>query len=104
MRMNRIEIIPFSAKAIVLAGMLLSPAVPCLLAQDANTAQQSVPTDVDIQSNVAYALTHDAQVGNQSVSASTSQGIVTLSGTVQTEAQRQQAETIAATVSGVRAV
>ena len=104
MRMNRIEIIPFSAKAIVLAGMLLSPAVPCLLAQDANTAQQSAPTDADIQSNVAYALTHDAQVGNQSVSASTSQGIVTLSGTVQTEAQRQQAETIAATVSGVRAV
>lgn len=105
MRMYRTNTIKLRAGMVVLSSCLWLPATSYLVAQDANTtAQPAAPTDADIQSNVSYAITHDAQVGDQSVSASTNQGIVTLSGTVQTEAQRQQAETIAATVSGVRAV
>jgi hypothetical protein len=88
----------------LLAGCLWFSPAPATLAQQADTAQPASQTDGDIQSNVAYALTHDATLQGQQITATTAQGQVTLSGTVQTNAQRQQAETLAANVSGVSGI
>ncbi|MBV8115160.1 MAG: BON domain-containing protein [Silvibacterium sp.] len=68
-----------------------------------NSAQQA-RTDADIQSDVGYALTHDPTLQGQKITCATADGIVNLAGTVQTNTQRQKAETIAATVSGVSGV
>jgi len=88
----------------LLAGCLWFSAAPAALAQAAAAAQQGTQSDGDIQSNVAYALTHDSTLQGQQITATTAQGQVTLSGTVQTNAQRQQAETIAANVPGVSGI
>jgi len=93
----------------LLAGCLWLSAGSAARAQDDNsgqqgTAPQAARTDADIQSDVGYALTHDATLQGQQVTSTAVQGTVTLSGSVQTNAQRQQAETIAANVSGVGGV
>ncbi|WP_164981276.1 BON domain-containing protein [Silvibacterium dinghuense] len=72
--------------------------VPVLLAQNA------APSDDNVQSNVAYAITHDTALQGQQITATTSNGQVTLAGTVQTNAQRQEAETVAANVTGVSGI
>lgn len=66
--------------------------------------QQGAQSDGDIQSQVANALARDPALQNQQVRAYTSNGIVTLTGTVQTEQQRQEAETVAAGVPGVSGI
>jgi hypothetical protein len=68
------------------------------LAQDQN---QSGRSDATLQSNVSSALRQDSTLQGQQITATAANGVVTLSGTVQTDAQRQQAETDAANVSGV---
>jgi hypothetical protein len=93
----------------LLAGCLWFSAGTVALAQDnadnsggaQPSAQQPARTDADIQSDLGYALTHDAGLQGQQISSATANGTVTLSGTVQTNAQRQQAETVAANVPGV---
>ena len=93
----------------LLAACLWFSAGTAALAQD-NTAgpQPSVSpaarTDADIQSDVGYALTHDSTLQGQQIGCTTAKGIVTLSGTVQTDAQRQQAETVAANAPGVSGI
>lgn len=92
--------------ALALAGCLAVPAANAAWAQDAATPppQQSARTDADIQSDVANALTRDATLQGQHVTASADHGIVTLNGNVQTEQQRQAAETAAANVQGVSGI
>jgi hypothetical protein len=68
------------------------------------TSAQPTRTDADVQSDVGYALTHDPTLQSQKISCATADGIVNLAGTVQTNEQRQKAETIAATVNGVSGV
>lgn len=89
--------------AIALAGCLSVPAV--VLAQD-NTPppQQGQRMDGDIQSKVASALANDQALQGQQIKAYTSNGVVTLTGTVQNEQQRQEAETVAAGVEGVSGI
>jgi hypothetical protein len=70
----------------------------------AGMAQNAPATDGDLQANVASALNNDATLKGQQVKAYTSQGVVTLTGTVQTEQQRQEAETVAANVTGVSGI
>jgi hypothetical protein len=90
------------AATLAIAACLWFPAAPSAIAQDtASTQQQTGRSDADIQSDVAYALLHDPTLQNQQVSSYTAHGEVTLSGTVQTQQQRQQAETVAASVDGV---
>ncbi|MFP5229796.1 MAG: BON domain-containing protein, partial [Acidobacteriota bacterium] len=60
--------------------------------------------DTKLQAAVSDAVTHDAMLKNQPITASVSHGIVTLTGTVETEQQRQQAETDAANVPGVSGI
>jgi BON domain len=91
----------------LLVGCLWFSAGAAALAQDNGSpppAQQSARTDADIQSDVGYALTHDSVLQGQQITCTTANGTVTLSGTVQTNAQRQKAETVAANVTGVSGI
>jgi len=72
--------------------------------QNQNGAQQSQRTDSAIQSDVAGAIHQDSALRGQHISAAADKGVVTLTGTVQTQAQSQQAETDAANVSGVSGI
>lgn len=82
--------------AFALAGLIWAPMAP---AQDA-----PANNDGDLQANVAAALQNDAALQGQSIKAYTANRVVTLSGTVQTEQQRQEAETVAANVAGVAGI
>jgi len=79
--------------AIALASCL---AVPAGFAQATN--------DGDLQASVAQALANDSVLQGQAVKAYTANRVVTLSGTVQTQQQRQEAETVAANVPGVAGI
>jgi hypothetical protein len=72
--------------------------------QDQSNAQQSERTDSAIQSDVAAALQQDSSLKGQQISAKAANGVVTLTGNVQTDAQSQQAETDAANVAGVSGI
>lgn len=67
---------------------------------------QSAPAnnDGDLQANVAAAIRNDAALQGVNIKAETSNRVVTLSGTVQTDKQRQEAETVAANVQGVAGI
>jgi hypothetical protein len=90
----------------LLAGCAWLTTASAALAQDQNqsTAQQSQRSDTGIQSDVMTAVGQDSTLQGQQVSAAAANGVVTLTGTVQTDAQRQQAETDAANVSGVSGI
>ncbi|HEX3986138.1 MAG TPA: BON domain-containing protein [Acidobacteriaceae bacterium] len=60
--------------------------------------------DAALQSSVSSALAHDPVLKDQPVIAATANGVVTLSGSVETQQQRQQAETDAANVTGVSGI
>jgi hyperosmotically inducible protein len=60
--------------------------------------------DLTTTTGVKIALLNDARVGALRLDVKTSQGVVTLSGTVTSEADAQQAMAVARTVRGVRAV
>lgn len=79
----------------LLTGCLWFSAAPMSLAQ---------ASDSSIQSSVSSALTHDSVLQGQQITATATQGQVTLNGTVQTNAQRQEAETVAANVQGVSGI
>lgn len=96
-----------ASAAIALAGCLSFSAAATAFAQDATpppAAQQSAPSDSAIQSAVASALARDAALDGQHVTATAARGIVTLTGNVKTEQQRQAAETTAANVDGVSGI
>ena len=61
-------------------------------------------TDSEIQSDVAAAFQRDSNLQGQHISATIDKGVATLTGTVQTAAQSQQAETDAANVTGVSGI
>lgn len=90
--------------AIALAGCLLIPGSVALAQDTTGAPQQGARSDGDIQSRVASALANDQALQNQQIKAYTSNGVVTLTGTVQNEQQRQEAETIAAGVQGVSGI
>lgn len=98
----------FSLKAgaaLALAACLWIPAGNTALAQEPTPPpQQGSGSDGTLQSQVASALANDAALKGQQIKAYTSNGVVTLTGTVQTEQQRQEAETVAANVQGVSGI
>jgi hypothetical protein len=79
---------------------------PIAFAQDQTqgVSQQDQRNDGAIQSAVMAALGKDSTLNGQKITATSAQGVVTLTGTVQTDAQRQQAETDTANVSGVSGI
>jgi len=67
-------------------------------------AKQKARTDADIQSDVDSALTHDSILKGQQITSISINGTVRLSGTVETNEQYQQAETVAGNVPGVSGI
>jgi BON domain len=94
------------ASAALMTGCLSLPVAPQLFAQESSSpaAQQGAASDADIQSSISSQLRNDAQLQGQPITASVNNGQVTLSGTVQTEQQWQQAQTDAANANGVRTI
>ncbi len=93
----------------LLAGCLWFSTQAVTLAQDnsasaQSAAQQKARTDADIQSDVDSALTHDSILKGQQITSISINGTVRLSGTVQTNEQYQQAETVAGNVPGVSGI
>ncbi|MGB9031828.1 MAG: BON domain-containing protein, partial [Acidobacteriaceae bacterium] len=76
----------------------------CLWILAGTTALAQNSPEGDLQAAVASALTHDPMLKNQPVTAYTANGVVTLTGTVETQQQRQEAETVAANVKGVSGI
>ncbi len=67
-------------------------------------AQSTGNNDAQVQAAVSAALAADAQLKGQQVSATVSQGVVTLSGSVADDVQRTAAEQTVAQVSGVKSI
>ncbi|HUY82862.1 MAG TPA: BON domain-containing protein [Acidobacteriaceae bacterium] len=93
--MNRI---PPAALVLLLAGsVILAASIPCYA--------QAQPSDATIQTNITSAIRGDSALQGQHITASVDNtGVVTLKGTVATEAQMQQASTDAANVAGVTGI
>jgi len=66
-------------------------------------APKTVP-DAQVEANVLKALAGASDLANEPITTTTVYGVVTLSGTVQTEALRTEAETIASRTGGVQKV
>ncbi|MFL6429051.1 MAG: BON domain-containing protein [Acidobacteriaceae bacterium] len=82
-----------------LTGAATLAAAPALSAQ-----QSSTRTDVAIQADVLRALSSYPDISGEHITASTRNGIVTLSGTASSDTAKNQAQVVAATVDGVRSV
>jgi BON domain-containing protein len=82
-----------------LTGAATLAAAPALYAQEAGTR-----TDVAIQADVLKALSSYPDISGEHITASTQNGIVTLSGTASSDTAKNQAQVVAATVDGVRSV
>jgi BON domain len=72
-------------------------------AQTQESATKTIP-DAQVEANVLKALAGAPDLANQAITTTTVYGVVTLSGSVQTEALRTEAETIASRTSGVQKV
>lgn len=66
-----------------------------------NTAAKAKMPDAQVEANVLKALAGAPDLANQAITTTTVYGVVTLSGSVQTEALRTEAETIASRSNGV---
>jgi hypothetical protein len=86
----------FSLKAVAVIALASCLGIPAGFAQAGG--------DSNLQASVAAALSGDAALQGQSITASISNRVVTLTGTVQTVQQRQEAETVAANVAGVAGI
>jgi hypothetical protein len=87
--------------ALLCTGITVVAAAPQAWAQTAQTAGRS---DADIQSDVAYALSHSAALKGQQITAATVEGDVTVSGNVRDDASKELAESLIYRVNGVRSV
>lgn len=86
------------------AVMLLGGLVVAGFPSEALAAQGSSLPDAQIEANVLKALASAPELSTQDVQSSTVYGVVRLSGTVQTEALRVQAENLVARATGVKKV
>jgi hypothetical protein len=88
------------AKTVLAGGLALACAVP-----GASIAQTVSSTpDAQVEANVLKALAAAPELSTQDIQSSTVYGVVTLSGTVQTETMRTRAENLVARASGVKKV
>lgn len=88
------------------AGAMLASGLALVAAgQGTGLAQQvtSVP-DAQVEANVLKALANTPELSNQDIQSSTVYGVVTLSGTVQSETLRTRTENLVARTSGVKKV
>jgi hypothetical protein len=85
-------------------GFALVATVPSALVSPAFAQQSASRSDLAIESDVLHQLASVASLHNQAVSASTDNGVVTLTGSVADDATAQLAQQTAAAVNGVRSV
>jgi hypothetical protein len=87
-------------------GSLLLSSAPAALAQDtpAPATSQVLRTDAQIQSDVEKQLATAPGISGQKVTATTSNGVVTLSGTVTDEVTNQLVQNAVSGVAGVKSV
>jgi hypothetical protein len=85
-------------------GFALVATVPSALVSPAFAQQSASRSDLAIESDVLHQLASVASLHNQAVSASTENGVVTLTGSVADDATAQLAQQTAAAVNGVRSV
>jgi hypothetical protein len=90
-----------SLKAVVVAAGLGCSVLA--MAQAPAATGKPVP-DAQVEANVLKALASASDLANQPLTTTTVYGVVTLSGTVQTEALRTEAETLTSRASGVQKV
>lgn len=95
--------------AVLATGFTVAVATPMAMAAQEpaspnQAGDQSGRSDADIQSDVAYALSHSKALQGQHITAATVEGDVTVSGNVRDEASKELAETIVYKVKGVRSV
>src|SRR5277367_5515099 len=114
---NRIDLQRLGARltlaAVLSTGFTVAVTTPQVWAQEPaspnqagqNQAGQSQGrSDADIQSDVAYALSHSKVLQGQHITAATVEGDVTVSGNVRDEASKELAQTVIYKVKGVRSV
>jgi hypothetical protein len=108
---NRINLKRLGARATLAAALSVgfSAAVTSMVwaqepASPSATGQDQGRSDADIQSDVAYALSHSKALQGQHITAATIEGDVTVSGNVRDEASKELAETLLYKVKGVRSV
>jgi len=70
----------------------------------AQSSAKSAVSDAQVQANVLKSLAGAQDLANQAITTTTVYGVVTLSGSVQSEEQRTEAENLAARTSGVQKV
>ena len=96
-------------KARCVAPALLAALLGCSTVASAQTppvpasAKTTVP-DAQVEASVLKGLAGASDLANQPITTTTVYGVVTLSGSVQTEAMRTEAETIVSRTSGVQKV
>jgi len=88
----------------VMMGGALAAVLSCSAVVLAQTPSTKTLPDAQVEANVLKALAGASDLANQPMTTTTVYGIVTLSGSVQTEAQRTEAETIVSRTSGVQKV
>lgn len=88
-----------AAGVVLLAGSAWFATSTVALAQS-----KGARSDSAIQQDVMSAFSQDSSLQGQSISATASKGVVTLTGSVGTEAERQTAETDASNVTGVSGI
>jgi hypothetical protein len=74
------------------------------MAAAAGLAQQKTLPDAQIEANVLKSLASAPELADQAIGSSTVYGVVTLSGSVETEAMRDKAEQLVANTDGVKKV
>jgi len=90
----------FSTACSALALLLAAPA----FAQNASQAAKTTVPDAQVEANVLKTLAGAPDLANEPITTTTVYGVVTLSGSVPSEAQRTEAENLAARTSGVQKV
>ena len=85
------------------AGLALAVA-GCLCVPGGMAVAQTASNNGSLQAAVSNALRKDAMLKDQPIIATVSGSVVTLTGTVDTEQQQQEAETVAANVDGVSGI
>jgi BON domain len=94
----------------LLNGVALATALGCALSAGAQAQTGATPAarttvpDAQVEANVLKALAGAPDLANQAMTTTTVYGVVTLSGSVQTEAMRTEAETIVSRTAGVQKV
>jgi len=78
--------------------------IPATATTQAPSPAAKTMTDAQVEANVLKALAGAPDLANQPMTTTTVYGVVTLSGTVETEALRVEAETIVSTTKGVQKV